>query len=152
MRWLPSLGSTLARTSIAATDPTGAPSSARPSAPSVSPSRSLTCGMWAVQDANSRPWLTNAATVAARCARLVASPVRLAVRAAAGLDTPDLKASSTQRVDGVRRRVCVGDDNVSLGSVAHYGQGRLPELRAVRRDDHPGRRPQHRPLDLGVAE
>src|SRR5215472_474245 len=128
MRWLPSLGSTLATTSIAATDPTGAPSSARPSAPLVRPSRSLTCGMCAVQDANSRPWLTNAATVAARCARLVASPVRLAVRAAAGLDTPDLKARGAQRVDGVGGCVCVRDDHVSLGSVAHHGQGGLPEL------------------------
>src|SRR5690349_5487302 len=114
MRRLPSLGSTLATTSIATTDPTGAPSRASPSVPSVRPSRSLTCGMCAVHDANSRPWLTNAATVAARCMRLVASPVRPAVLAAGGLDTPDLKAGGAQRIDDVGGRFRVGDDKVSL--------------------------------------
>ena len=40
----------------------------------------------------------------------------------------------------------------ACGRRAHHGHGGLPELRAVRGDDHPCGRPHHGLLDFGVAQ
>src|SRR6202050_5764245 len=88
-RRLPTFGIRYDASSIAATDPTGAPSSAMPSVPSVSPRCRMTCGIGAVREANNSPCATNTAVTAMRGDRLAAGRARCAVTSAR-LDTPNL--------------------------------------------------------------
>src|SRR5580704_8942627 len=120
MVWLPNRCRRRAETSMADTDPRGAPSSASPRAPSVRCRWPLMRGMWAVQEANNRPWVKNTATVADRDPR-PASARMGGVVATATSDTQDFDAGGPQSVHVVGWRISIGDHHVDRSCVTDHG-------------------------------
>src|SRR5882757_1144867 len=156
MRRLPKRGNNIAARHIAAIDPTGAPTSARPKAPSFRPSDCLTCGMCAVHDANNRPWTTKTTVIAIRvaAARGEASCVAsgLLPRSLTGLDTMHDRPRRLERRDGLSGSGVVGDDDVHAGCLAHHGHGRMGELRSVEHQDGATSAADQGLFHRGVAE
>src|SRR5882757_9847675 len=146
MRRLPKRGNNIAARHIAAVDPTGAPTSARPKAPSFRPSDCLTCGMRAVHDANGRPWTTKTTVIGSR----VASG-RLP-RSLTGLDTMHDRPRRLERRDGLGGSGVVGDDDVHAGCLAHHGHRRMGELRSVEHQDGATSAADQGLFHRGVAE
>src|SRR5580692_8479388 len=142
IRRLPALGSSQDAAVIAITEPTGAPSSANPSVPSVRPRWALTSGMWAVQDANSSPWMTNTVVTAIRGQR--AERLAAVVVCGFGSDT-------VQRLQGRRRGAVVGDDHVECRQLADHRERPPAEFGAVHGEHAATARGQQRLLDRGVT-
>src|SRR5579859_2227931 len=133
------------------TDPTGAPSSAKPNVASVNRRCLMTWGMCAVHEANNSPFATNTAVTASRGRRsLVAGPgCRLVT---VGLDTPDLDTGRLKLRQQLARRGPVGHENVELRQLADEREGQSSELGAVCDQDPPSGRRKECLLYGGVAE
>src|SRR5258705_6205107 len=116
IRRLPSRGSSTPASTIAATAPTGAPSSAKPSVPSLNRRRAFASGTWAVHDAKSSPCATNVAVTATRAHRIC--PIWTKARAAS--DTADLDPGRGQCVHCGGWGGRVGDYDVERGQVTHH--------------------------------
>src|ERR1700684_2130865 len=110
---------------MAQTDPTGAPSSAMPSVPSVSPRCSFTWGMGAVHDANNSPCTTNTPVTAIRGQRRGGGVEETA------LGKVDVDTVGLQRGEHVGRCGLVGDTHVECRQLPHYRQRASTELGAV---------------------